>query len=80
MNFSVVLTFSMACPESRLKCFLHYGCEDQMYIPSRNIKHSFHPEKVKSIIELLQNEEAQKNIVATIVKVRNSHYSYQFFL
>jgi len=59
----------MACLESRLKCFLHYGCEDRVYLPNRNIKYSFSPNDVKSVIELLPDAEVDKNVVATIMKV-----------
>lgn len=59
----------MACPESRLKCFLHYGCEERIYVPNRNIKYLFNPNNVKSVLELLASTETDKNVVSTIMKV-----------
>lgn len=63
---------AMACPEaeSRLKCFLHYGSEDRLYVPASSVNTTFEISKLKSVIDILSNEEAAKNIVPIIVKVK----------
>ena len=55
--------------ESRLKRFLHYGSEERLYLPSGNLKNSFRPNSVKSIEELLRDDEWAEKIVPTIEKV-----------
>lgn len=61
----------MACAEaeSRLKCFLHYGSEDRIYVPTPVIKLKFESAKIQSIADIISNEELIKNVVPLIVKV-----------
>lgn len=70
----------MACyepSESRLKCFLHYGSEDRLYVPASSVKTTFDVSKLRSVADILSNEEAAKNIVPLIVKVFRGGYSVE---
>ncbi len=66
----------MESTEFRLKRFLHYGCEERVYIPNRSVRFTFDPDKAKSIIELLSKEETDKTIASTVLKVKKKTKQY----